>query len=103
VNGVAVGAAVAILGHFLVMLHFSARVSAGLMGATLRMYGRHLPALVATIAAVVGVAALVRPAGSDLLTLAAGTLAAALAAGLALLALRGWFRAELGVLGHARR
>ena len=73
VDGVAVGAAVAIVAHFLVMLHFSARVSAGLMGATLRMYGRHLPALVATIAAVAGVAALVRPLGSDLLTLAAGT------------------------------
>jgi PST family polysaccharide transporter len=100
---VAVGAAVAIVAHFLVMLHFSARVSAGLMGATLRMYGKHLPALVATVAAVAGTAALVRPLGSDVLTLAAGTVAAGLAAGLALVALRGWFRAELGVLGQARR
>jgi hypothetical protein len=73
------------------------------MGATLRMYGKHLPALVATVAAVVGTTALVRPLGSDLLTVAAGTLAAVLAAGLALVALRGWFRAELDVLGHARR
>jgi PST family polysaccharide transporter len=103
VDGVAVGAAVAIVAHFLVMLHFSARVSAGLMGATLRMYGRHLPALVATVLAVVGVAWMVRPLGSDLLTVAAGTLAAALAAGLSLIALRGWFRAELGVLRQARR
>jgi len=103
VNGVAVGAAVAIVAHFFVMLHFSARVSAGLMGATLRMYGKHLPALLATVAAVVGAAALVRPLGYDLLTLAAGALAAGAAAGLALLALRGHFRAELGVLGHARR
>jgi hypothetical protein len=85
------------------MLHFSARVSAGLMGATLRMYGKHLPALVATVLAVAGVAALVRPLGSDLLTLAAGTAAAVFAAGLSLLVLRGWFRAELAVVGHARR
>jgi PST family polysaccharide transporter len=103
VDGVAIGAAVAIAAHFLVMLHFSARVSAGLMGATLRMYGKHLPALVATVTAVVGTTAFVRPLGSDLLTLATGTMAAALAAGLALVALRGWFRAELSVLGHARR
>jgi PST family polysaccharide transporter len=103
VDGVAVGAALAIVAHFFVMLHFSARVSAGLMGATLRMYGKHLPALAASVVAVTGVAALVRPLGSDVLTLAAGTVAAALAAGLALLALRGWFRPELRVLGHARR
>jgi PST family polysaccharide transporter len=103
VDGVAIGAALAIVAHFLVMLHFSARVSAGLMGATLRMYGRHLPALVATVVAVAGVAGLVRPLGSDLLTLGAGALAAALAAGLTLLVLRRWFHAELAVLGHARR
>ena len=103
VDGVAVGAAVAIVAHFLVMLHFSARVSAGLMGATLRMYGKHLPALVATVLATAGVVDLVRPLGSDLLTLAAGTCAAALTAGLSLLLLRGWFRAELAVVGHARR
>lgn len=103
VDGVAVGAAVAIAAHFLVMLRFSARVSAGLMGATLRMYGKHLPALAATILATVGAAAAVRPLGSDVLTLATVALAAVLAAGVTLAALRGWFRAELGVLRHARR
>jgi hypothetical protein len=45
----------------------------------------------------------VRPLGSDLLTVAAATAAAALAAGLSLLVLRGWFRAELAVVGQARR
>jgi hypothetical protein len=45
----------------------------------------------------------VRPLGSDLLTLAAGICAAALTAGLSLLLLRGWFRAELAVVGQARR
>ncbi len=103
VDGVAVGAAVAIVAHFLVMLRFSARVSDGLMGATLRMYGKHLPAFAATVAATVGTAAAVRPLGSDLLTLAAGALAAAVAAGAVLVALRRWFRAELDVLGHVRR
>lgn len=103
VDGVAVGAAVAIVAHFLVMLQFSARVSAGLMGATLRMYGKHLPALAATILAAVGAAAAVRPVGSDVLTLATVALAGGAAAGGVLAVLRGWFRAELGVLSQARR
>ncbi|WP_181784781.1 lipopolysaccharide biosynthesis protein, partial [Pseudonocardia pini] len=46
VNGVAVGASLAIVLHFLVMLRFSARVSPGLMGAVLRMYLKHVPAVV---------------------------------------------------------
>jgi O-antigen/teichoic acid export membrane protein len=103
VDGVAVGAAVAIVAHFLVMLHFSARVSAGLMGATLAMYGKHVPALVATILATVGTAAAVRPLNSDVLTLVAVAVAGTLAAGAVFAALRGWFRPELGVLSHARR
>jgi PST family polysaccharide transporter len=103
VDGVAIGASVAIVAHFLVMLHFSARVSAGLMGATLRMYGKHLPALAATVAATVGAAAAVRPLASDALTIVTVALAGALAAAAALVVLRGWFRAELGVLRHARR
>jgi len=77
-------------------------VSRGLMGAVLRMYGRHLPALVVTIAATLGTAAAVRPLGSDVLTLVACSAAAALAAALVLVVLRGWFRAELGVVGSLR-
>ncbi len=103
VDGVAIGASVAIVAHFLVMLRFSARVSAGLAGATLRMYGKHLPALGATVLATVGAAAVVRPYGSDVLTLAAGTLAAAAAAGAVLLLLQELFVDELGVLRGARR
>ncbi len=103
VDGVAVGAAVAIVAHFLVMLRFSARVSSGLMAATLRMYGKHLPALAATIVATIGAAWAVRPLGSDVLTLATVALAGAVAAGMVLAGLRGWFRPELDVLGHARR
>ncbi len=103
VDGVAVGAAVAIVAHFLVMLRFSARVSSGLMGATLRMYGKHLPALAATIVATIGAALAVRPLGSDVLTLATVALVGAVAAGVVLAGLRGRFRPELDVLGHARR
>ncbi len=102
VDGVAIGASVAIGLHFLVMLHFSARVSRGLMGAVLRMYGRHLPSLAATIAATLGTAAAVRPLGSDVLTLAACAGAAVGAAALVLVVLRGWFRAELSVVGSLR-
>lgn len=103
VDGVAIGAAAAIVAHFLVMLRFSARVSAGLMGATLRMYCRHLPALAATIVATVGVAAAVLPLDSDVLTLVTVALAAVLAAAAALAALRGCFGAELRALRHALR
>ena len=103
VDGVAIGASVAIVAHFLVMLHFSARVSAGLMGATLRMYGKHLPALVVTVAATVGAAAAVRPLGYDALTIVTVAVAGALAAAATLAVLRGWFRPELDVLRHARR
>lgn len=102
VDGVAAGAAVAITAHFLVMLHFSARVSPGLAGATLRMYGKHVPAVVATAVATVGTAAAVRPLGSPVLTLAAATLVSAATAGAVLLALRGRFRPELAVLRRAR-
>ncbi|HEY0812036.1 MAG TPA: lipopolysaccharide biosynthesis protein [Pseudonocardia sp.] len=103
VDGVAVGAAVAIVAHFLVMLRFSARVSAGLVGATFAMYGKHLPALAATVTVTVGVAAAVRPLACDVLTLVTVTLAGTLAAAAVLVGLRGRFRAELGVLSHARR
>ncbi|GAA4554001.1 lipopolysaccharide biosynthesis protein [Pseudonocardia xishanensis] len=98
VNGVAVGASVAIVLHFLVMLHFSARVSPGLMGAVLRMYLKHVPAVVAVALAVWGAAAVVRPVGSDLLTLVVGGVAAAVAAGAVLALLRRRFAAELAVV-----
>lgn len=102
IDGVAVGAAVAITVHFFVMLHFSARVSPGLAGATMRMYGKHVPAVLATALATVGAAAAVRPLGSAVLTLAVGTVAAVVAAGAVLVALRGRFRPELMVLKRGR-
>ncbi|WP_224392457.1 lipopolysaccharide biosynthesis protein [Pseudonocardia sp. ICBG1293] len=100
--GVAAGASLAIVIHFLVMLQFSARVSPGLMGAVLRMYVEHLPALVLTVVATWGVATLVRPLGIDLLTLAAATLACGVASIGTLVVLRRRFAAELAVVRSLR-
>lgn len=100
--GVAAGASLAIVIHFLVMLQFSARVSPGLMGAVLRMYLKHVPALVLTVAATWGVATLVRPLGIDLVTLAVAALASGIATLGTLAVLRGRFAAELGVVRSLR-
>ncbi|MEQ3554498.1 lipopolysaccharide biosynthesis protein [Pseudonocardia nematodicida] len=102
IAGVAVGASVAIVVHFLVMLQFSARVSPGLMGAVLRMYPKHLPGLVVTVAATWGVATLVRPVGSDLLTLAVSALAGGAAALGVLVLMRARFAEELAVVRTLR-
>jgi O-antigen/teichoic acid export membrane protein len=102
VDGVAVGASAAIVVHFVVMLRFSARVSAGLERHVLAMYLRHVPAAVAVVLATAGVAAVVRPIGSDALTLALGALAAGVTAALVLRLMRSRFRAELEVLGTFR-
>lgn len=102
-DGVAIGASVAILAHYLVMLRFSARVSEGLAGSVLRMYLKHLPATVAVLAATYGVALAVRPLGSDALTLVLGAFAGGAAAGLALLLLRRRFGEELAVVLTLRK
>ncbi|GAA2899099.1 lipopolysaccharide biosynthesis protein [Pseudonocardia halophobica] len=103
VDGVAVGASLAILAHFLVMLRFSARVSEGLMGAVLRMYVKHVPAVVAVALASWAVAAAVRPVGSDVLTLVAAAAAGCVAALGVLVLLRGRFAEELAVVANLRR
>ncbi|MEJ8281962.1 lipopolysaccharide biosynthesis protein [Pseudonocardia spirodelae] len=101
-TGVAAGASLAIVIHFLVMLQFSARVSPGLMGAVLRMYLKHLPALVLTVVATWGVATLVRPLGIDLLTLAAAAAAGGVATLRTLVVLRSRFAPELSVVRSLR-
>lgn len=98
IDGVAIGASTAIVLHFLVMLRFSARVSAGLERHVLTMYLRHVPAAVAVVLATAGVAAAVRPIGSDALTLALGALTAAAVVVLVLVLMRGAFRDELAVV-----
>jgi hypothetical protein len=62
------------------------------------MYLRHVPAALALVLATVGVAAVVRPIGSDALTLALGALTAAAVAALVLVLMRGAFRDELAVV-----
>lgn len=102
VNGVAAGASLAIVLHFLVMLRFSARVSPGLMGAVLAMYVKHIPALIVVAVAVWGAATAVRPVGSDVLTLLVGALAGGIAALGVLAVLRARFGAELAVVRTLR-
>lgn len=103
VNGVAVGASVAIVLHFLVMLHFSGRVADGLVGTVLRMYLKHVPTAVAAFLAVYGVAEAVRPLGYSLLTVVLAALAGILAAALVLVLLRRYFRDEIAVFSTFAR
>ncbi|WP_214402283.1 lipopolysaccharide biosynthesis protein [Pseudonocardia lacus] len=103
VTGVAVGASVAIVLHFLVMLRFSGRVAEGLVGTVLRMYLKHIPSAVVVLLVCGGVVALVRPLGSAALTLALTGLAGAVAAAGVVLLLRRWFADELGVFANLRR
>jgi PST family polysaccharide transporter len=49
ITGVAVGASLAIVAYFLTMLAFSARIRRGLMGSTLRAYGKFLPVAAAVV------------------------------------------------------
>ncbi|MDQ1286646.1 MAG: hypothetical protein QG622_211 [Actinomycetota bacterium] len=103
VNGVAVGASVAIVLHFFVMLRFSARVAPGLMRDVLRMYVKHLPIAAVSYGTAQVVALAVRPTGSIILTMVLTLVAWALGTALALMLLRGWFRDELDVVLHLVR
>lgn len=98
VNGVAVGASIAIVLHFLIMLRFSERVARGLMRGVLVMYLKHVPVGLASFAAAESVAVLVRPGGSMVLTVVAASVAWAVATGAAVLLLRRYFRDELDVV-----
>jgi PST family polysaccharide transporter len=98
VDGVAVGASVAIVLHFLVMLRFSARVAAGLMGDVLTMYVRHLPVALVAAGAAQAAAMLARRSGSAALTIAVTVPAWAAATVLVVVLLRRLFREELDVV-----
>jgi PST family polysaccharide transporter len=102
-TGVAVGASVAIVAHFVTMLVFSARISRGLVGRVLRSYARSLPVAAATAAAAWPVAAALRGAALPDLVVVLGTAASGvLVAGAALVASRRLLRDELSVLATAR-
>ncbi len=103
VNGVAVGASVAIVLHFLVMLRFSARVSPGLMGGVLRMYVKHVPIALAAFAVAQSVATLTRRLDVTVATIGLTTLAWAAATLLAVTLLRRFFQDEVGVVLSAVR
>ncbi len=103
ITGVAVGASVAIVLHFVTMLVFSARISRGLVGRVLRSYARSLPVAAATAAVAWPVATVLRGAALPDLVVVLGTaVSGVLAAGAALLACRRLFRDELSVLAAAR-
>jgi PST family polysaccharide transporter len=98
VNGVAVGASIAIVLHFLIMLRFSERVARGLMRSVLAMYVKHVPVGLASFTAAESVALAVRPGGSMVLTVVAAGVAWAAATAAAVLLLRRFFGDELDVV-----
>jgi O-antigen/teichoic acid export membrane protein len=103
VDGVAVGASVAIVVHFLTMLTFSGQVCDGLVGMVVRLYLRnYVPMAVVVLGASYGVAQVVRRWDSDLLTLAVTGAVGLLAAGLVVAVLRRFFTEELRLLAGLR-
>jgi O-antigen/teichoic acid export membrane protein len=104
VDGVAVGASVAIVVHFLTMLKFSGRVCDGLIVMVLRLYVRNYLPLAAVVMGVCYAAAeLVRHWESDLLTLVITGVAGLLATGVVLLLMRRSFTEEIRVLSGLLR
>jgi len=101
-TGVAVGASVAIVLHYLVTLQFSGRVAPGLVPQVLRMYVKHLPVAVVSFAAAEAAALATRPyLPAVAVALVTGVAWAAGTGGVVLL-LRRAFRPELEVLRSAR-
>jgi PST family polysaccharide transporter len=99
VTGVAVGASVAIILHFLVMLQFSARVSRGLVQAVLLLYARkHLPVAVVVLITTYSAATLLRDSAPPFLVLLVAGSAGVLSAVGSVALLRRLFREELEVL-----
>jgi O-antigen/teichoic acid export membrane protein len=98
-TGVAAGASVAIVLHFLVMLRFSGRISKGLMAAVLKMYLRkHVPLSLAVLFTTYGAAVIIRSLDLPLATLLlAGSVGTLTALGLVALR-RASFSEELGVI-----
>jgi PST family polysaccharide transporter len=103
VEGVAVGASIAIVLHTLTMLRFSARLERGLVLRVLRAYAKSLPMALAVAAACWPLADRLRESLPPVLVLLI-TAAAGLAAAAVTLALtHRFFRAEFTVLRRGRR
>jgi PST family polysaccharide transporter len=103
IDGVAVGASVAIVLHAATMLKFSARLERGLVGRVLRAYAKSLPMAVAVAAACWPLAAWLRDQGPAVVVVLATVAAGAAAASLTLLLTRRWFREEFALLRRGRR
>jgi PST family polysaccharide transporter len=103
INGVAVGASVAIVLHTATMLKFSARIERGLVARVLGAYAKSLPLAGAVAVACWPLAASLRGAIPAVLVALVTAAAGAAAAALALSLTRRYFREEFALLRRGRR
>jgi O-antigen/teichoic acid export membrane protein len=103
INGVAVGASVAIVLHTVVMLKFSARLQRGLVTRVLGAYAKSLPLALAVAAACWPLAEWLRGSTPAALVGLATTATGAAVAALTLLLTRRFFREEIALLRRGRR
>lgn len=103
INGVAVGAALAIVLHMATMLRFSARLERGLELRVLRGYAKSLPLAVAVAAVCWPVADALRGSTPAVVVALVTGVAGAAATALALLLTRGLFREEFALLRRRGR
>jgi PST family polysaccharide transporter len=102
VVGVATGASVAIVLHFLTMLVFSARVRSGVVLDVLKAYAKVLPVVGAMAAVCAPLAAWLRGTTADVVTLLVTSAVGVLVGASVLLLTRRLFREELVLLRQAR-
>jgi O-antigen/teichoic acid export membrane protein len=103
INGVAVGASVAIVLHTAAMLKFSARLQRGLIWRVLGAYAKSLPLALAVAVVCWPLAAWLRGSTPAVLVGLATAAAGAAAAALTLLLTRRFFGEEIAVLRRGRR
>jgi O-antigen/teichoic acid export membrane protein len=103
INGVAVGASVAIVLHAATMLKFSARIERGLVARVLGAYAKSLPLAVAVAVVCWPLAAWLRESMPAVLVALATAAAGAAAGALALLLTRRFFSDEFALLRAGRR
>lgn len=103
IDGVAVGASLAIVLHAATMLRFSARLERGLELRVLRGYAKSLPMAAAVAAACWPLAEALRGSTNAVVVLLVTTVAGVAAAGVALLLTRSFFRDEFALLRRRGR
>jgi O-antigen/teichoic acid export membrane protein len=103
INGVAVGASVAIVLHAATMLKFSARIERGLVARVLGAYAKSLPLAVAVAVVCWPLAAWLRESTPAVLVALATAAVGAAAGALALLLTRRFFSDEFALLRAGRR